>query len=107
MALHRHIEHGGDQARIVDARQLFAAGRRRLLPIQRRKCGLQGRDHMRQALRALGMAVAGVVAQAGWMRINPQAHERWRSWFHNTSPWPLARASTRQITNNRSDRRLR
>ena len=40
-------------------------------------------------------------------RVGRRVQALRRSWFHNTSPWPLARASTRESTNSRSDRRLR
>jgi len=63
----------------------------------------------------LGVPRAGIVLQAGRMGIQPQhaaAYSaggglRRRSCCHSTSPWPLARASTREITNSKSDKRLR
>jgi len=53
------------------------------------------------------VAGAGIVAQAGRMRVDAHRQPWRRSWFQSVSPWPLARASTRASTNSRSDRRLR
>ncbi len=105
-----------DVGGVVHAQQLFAGGLRRLDAIERGETVVVQRlQHRVQPRRPFDMPRAGVVLQAGRVGVQPQhavAYSaglglRRRSCCHSTSPWPLARASTREITNSRSDSRLR
>ena len=100
----------------VHPQQLIAGGPGCLDPVE---CGvavvIQCLQYHAQPCRLLGMPRPGIVQQAGGMGVQPQHAAaypagwglRRRACCHSTSPWPLARASTREITNSRSDRRLR
>ena len=128
-ALRHRGEHRVDLRLRVHARELGARGARRLHAIQRGEAVVVQRlQHRAQPVRALRMTGAGVVIEAGG--VGEQEHGRAGgrgrisgrgagdgtraphyflrfSCCHSTSPWPLARASTRASTNSRSDRRLR
>jgi hypothetical protein len=106
------------QRRRVRPQELFLRGAWCVAPIERiGKGAAQSVGDGSQALRAFGMSRAGIVLKTGWVCVdvhvelgNPARTEVQifrRSWFHNTSPCPLARASTRDSTNSRSDSRLR
>ena len=62
------------RAGVVHAQQLAARRARRLAPVEVVERGAQRIDHRAQALRAFGVAGAGVVREAGRMRVDRQRH---------------------------------
>ena len=101
------VEQARDQVARVHAQQGVARRARRLAPRRHRERGAHRVQHRLQPRRALRVPGPGVVRQAGGMGVEKHAQPFRRSWFQSTSPWPLARASTRASTNSRSESRLR
>ena len=107
---------GVDVLGAMHAQQLPAAGARRLDTVHGRiAVGVQRPQHGLQPRGTLGMIARRRVSQAGTVGVQLQhalAQEAGfglgRRWCcQRTSPKPLARASTLDITNSRSDKRFR
>ena len=105
LAVEAGVEDRIDEGLGVHAFRGLAAGQGRFEPVERLDRGAKGFGHRLQARRALGVSGAGVVLEAGRVRVD--AHQRLRSCRQSTSPWPLSRAKTRHRTKSRSERRLR
>ena len=101
-----------DQDSVVDAFELWACRERRFDSFGRGKTRIVERlEHRAQPCRRFGMTGARIMRKTSGMRVQPHGVQAFgrlrRSWFHNTSPCPEARARTRASTNSRSERRFK